>query len=103
MGGGARANVLASGAAVASAATWDDLAVNVGTARETSVNELARKMMGAVGIEVPIEYAPARAGELMRSAVAVHKAATALGWRPEASLEDGLRRTYEWISGAEGA
>jgi UDP-glucose 4-epimerase len=99
----ARANVLASETAVALPATLDDLAVNVGTACETSVNDLARKMMRAVGIEVPIEYAPARAGELMRSAVAVDKAATALGWRPEASLDDGLRRTYEWISGVEAA
>jgi UDP-glucose 4-epimerase len=99
----ARANVLASEAAVAPPTTLDDLAVNVGTASETSVNDLARRMMGAVGIEVPIEYAPARAGELVRSAVAVQKAATALGWQPEASLDEGLRQTYEWISEAEAA
>jgi UDP-glucose 4-epimerase len=99
----ARANVLASEAAVARPAVLDDLAVNIGTAHETSVNELARTMMRAVGIDVPIEYAPARAGELMRSAVAVDKAATAIRWRPEVSLGEGLRRTYDWISAVEAA
>jgi UDP-glucose 4-epimerase len=99
----ARASVLASEAPVGPPGSLDDAAVNIGTTVETSVNDLARTMMRAVGVAVPIEYAPARAGELMRSAVAIGKAATAIGWRPEVPLGDGLRRTYEWISGVEAA
>jgi UDP-glucose 4-epimerase len=99
----ARANVLASEAPLGPTGALDDAAVNIGTTLETSVNGLAQAMMRAVGVTVPLEHAPARAGELMRSAVAITKAATAIGWRPEVPLGDGLRRTYEWISGVEAA
>lgn len=99
----ARASVLASEAPVGPPGSLDDAAVNIGTTVETSVNDLARTMMRAVGIEVPIAHEPARAGELRRSAVAIAKAATAIGWRPEVALGAGLRRTYEWISGLEAA
>jgi UDP-glucose 4-epimerase len=99
----ARANVLASEVPVAPPRALDDAAVNIGTMRETSVNTLARSMMRAAGVDVPIERAPARAGELMRSAVATAKAAATLGWQPAVSLEDGLRRTYEWIREVEAA
>jgi UDP-glucose 4-epimerase len=94
----ARANVLATDAPPVPPRALDDLALNVGTGIETDVNQLAAAMMRAAGVEVPVEHAPARPGELQRSAVAVSRAAT-LGWRPEVPLADGLRRTYEWIAG----
>jgi nucleoside-diphosphate-sugar epimerase len=58
--------------------------------------------MAAAGVTVPIERADARAGELLRSAVAIDKAA-GLGWRPQVSLDEGLRRTFEWIRRVEAA
>jgi UDP-glucose 4-epimerase len=99
----ARANMLATEAPARVPAGIDDLAFNVGTGRETSVNDLARTLMASAGVTVPIERAPARAGELQRSAVAADKAARELGWRPEVTLEEGLRRTFEWLGSAEAA
>jgi UDP-glucose 4-epimerase len=99
----ARANLLATEAPALVPTSIDDLAYNVGTGRETSVNDLARTLMASAGVTVPIERAPARAGELQRSAVAAGKAAAELGWRPEVTLEDGLRRTFEWLGSAEAA
>lgn len=99
----ARANVLATDAPPGVPAAIDDLAVNVGTGRETSVNDLARTLMAATGITVPVERAPARPGELKRSAVAVAKAAAELRWRPEIDLSEGLRRTFDWLGSAEAA
>jgi UDP-glucose 4-epimerase len=96
----ARANLLATEAASAPPRSLDDLAVNIGTSRETSVNDLARTMMAAAGVQADIRYAPARSGELRRSAVAIAKAAGALDWCPAVPLAEGLRRTYEWITGA---
>lgn len=63
------------------------------------VNDLAATMMRAAGVEVPVEHAAARPGELQRSAVAIARAADRLDWRPEVPLSEGLRRTYEWIAG----
>ena len=97
----ARANVLATAAAPVPPRALDDLAVNVGTGTETDVNQLAATMMRAAGVAVPVEHAPARAGELQRSAVAVSRAADLLGWRPEVPLVEGLRRTYAWIAGVD--
>lgn len=75
----------------------DDLAFNVGTATETSVNGLAHAMIEAAGADVEVRHAAARPGELQRSAVAIDKAAREWGWRPQHTLADGLARTYEWI------
>ena len=71
---------------------------NVGTGRETSVNELLELCVRVAGKEVEPEFAPARPGELQRSVLDPSRAVDELGWRPERSLEDGLRETWEWIS-----
>jgi nucleoside-diphosphate-sugar epimerase len=48
---------------------------------------------------VEAEAAPARLGELQRSVLDASLAERELGWRPEMTLEDGLRLTWESISG----
>jgi UDP-glucose 4-epimerase len=94
----ARANLLAAQAVLpAPDGTIDAWGVNIGTGVQTSVTELARTMMLAAGVTVPIEHAPARTGELVASALRIEKAAKVLGWRPEVDLREGLRRTYAWI------
>jgi UDP-glucose 4-epimerase len=93
----ARANLAATRCGSSSPTTIDDVAVNIGTSRETSVNTLAQTMISASGVTVPVECAPARAGELARSAVDIQKAAQVLDWKPAVSLEEGLRQTYQWI------
>lgn len=93
----ARANMAATTWSVPAVVTIDDVAFNVGTAIETSVNDLARALFDATGASVPVERAPARAGELRRSAVSWQRAEHELGWRPEVTLREGLRRTYQWI------
>jgi UDP-glucose 4-epimerase len=91
------ANLHATRWPVSPVAAIDDVAVNVGTAVETSVTQLAQAMLSATGVTVPVEHAPARPGELQRSAVSIEKAGREWGWRPEVALGEGLKRTYEWI------
>ena len=92
-------NLLVTTADLSAGGGLDAVAFNVGTGIETSVNTLAKTLIGVAGSETPIEYADARPGELMRSALEC-EATRALGWAPGYDLERGLRETYEFIAGA---
>jgi len=83
--------------ALVRAATVGEGIINIGTGVETSVNELYDAMARATGANDPPSYAPARAGELDRSALAIGRADAELGWRPFTSLEDGVARTLDWF------
>jgi UDP-glucose 4-epimerase len=72
---------------------------NVGTGRETSVVELLGLCQQVAGTSFEPEFAPARPGELQRAVVDPSRAVDELGWRPEHSLEDGLRETWEFFKG----
>ncbi len=78
------------------------LLANIGTGTETSVRELFATMARLTGFEEPAEYAPARPGELQRSALDPTLACAELGWKPLHTLEDGLDRTLAWFRAREG-
>jgi UDP-glucose 4-epimerase len=86
----ARANLLA-------AEKRFDGPLNVGTGVETDVVELYGHLARAAGSTRPPEHAPARLGEQRRSCIDPGAAASAIGWRPEVKLADGLQRTFEWF------
>jgi UDP-glucose 4-epimerase len=80
------------------AAEHDGGVYNIGTGRETSVVELYEICRRVAGKDVEAEFAPPRPGELQRSVLDISRAVDELGWRPEHSLEHGLRETWEWMS-----
>ncbi|MCC6848516.1 MAG: NAD-dependent epimerase/dehydratase family protein [Deltaproteobacteria bacterium] len=71
--------------------------VNVGTGIETDVTTLYAHLRVLTGSPHPAQHGPAKAGEQRRSVIAIGRAAEVLGWRPEISLEEGLRRTVEFF------
>jgi UDP-glucose 4-epimerase len=74
---------------------------NVGSGRETSINELARAVVTAGGGDPAaweIRNAPAQAGDVRRSAADVSAIRRATGWEPRVSLADGLSRTAAWAA-----
>jgi UDP-glucose 4-epimerase len=93
----ARANVLASTAAVPAGATIDDTAFNIATARQTNVLELAELVGQAMSLKPVIELAPARPGELFRSSLDIGKAGKVLGWKPEFGFAEGLPQLVDWF------
>jgi len=72
---------------------------NVGTGRETSVVELLELCQRIAGTSFEAMFMPPRPGEIQRSVVDPSRAVDELGWRPDHSLEDGLRETYEFFRG----
>jgi len=79
---------------------------NIGTGREASVLEViaALRRAGSVGEDaLQPEFAPARLGELQRSALDVSRARAELGFTAQADLEDGMRRTLDWARAATAA
>ena len=93
----ARANVLASTAAVPAGKDIDDTAFNIATGKQTNVLELA-EMVGKVMGQTPVvELAAARPGELFRSSLDVGKARRMLNWKPESGFEDGLPQLVDWF------
>jgi UDP-glucose 4-epimerase len=77
--------------------TW-----NIGTGREVSVLELADVIGAAAGRAVEPLFAPARPGELLRSALAAERAERDLGWRPATPLSAGVSAVYRWIEAGAG-
>jgi UDP-glucose 4-epimerase len=77
------------------AGTW-----NIGTGTETSVLRLAELVGEAAGRPFEPAFAPARPGELIRSALDASAAALVLGWKPETSLAEGIRAAYAWAAAA---
>jgi UDP-glucose 4-epimerase len=79
------ANLAAAGSDVAGA-------YNIGTGTETTLLELVSAVAGLDGTaDFRPEFAPARAGEVHRSALEAGRAAEVLGWRAEVPLAAGLR------------
>jgi dTDP-glucose 4,6-dehydratase/UDP-glucose 4-epimerase len=70
---------------------------NIGTSVETSDRELHSLVAAAVGADDAPQFAPVRPGDVPRSALSHAKATKVLGWRPEVTINDGVRRTVEFF------
>jgi len=73
------------------------LTINVGKSQETTVMELFDEMAMQIGYTKKPHFAPARAGEILRSALDIRRARDHLGWEPWTSLRNGLSSTIEWM------
>jgi UDP-glucose 4-epimerase len=65
---------------------------NIGTGKETSVNELISVFSNVLGKEIKPEYAPPRKGEVHRISLDADMAKRELGFVPKYSLEEGIIR-----------
>jgi UDP-glucose 4-epimerase len=70
---------------------------NIGSGEETSVNTLARTMMGLFGFTGSPEYAPERPGEVKNSVSDIAKAKKDFAYTPEYTLEKGLQEMGEFF------
>ncbi len=71
---------------------------NVGSGRETSIRDLARKINGLTGNKAGIEYAERRGWDrIPRRLADIGRARSELDYEPSIGLDEGLGRTWEWL------
>jgi UDP-glucose 4-epimerase len=87
----ARANLLAA------ASSASDEVFNVASGVETSLNDLARALLGVMGSSLSVEYGPERAvNPVPRRLAGTSSARERLGFQAKVGLEEGLRRLVAW-------
>lgn len=80
--------------------------INIGSGREISIRKLVEKIAKITGNNIKVEndrqrIRPAES-EVYRLCADNTKAQKLLGWKPKIPLEEGLRRTAEWLKENQG-
>jgi len=70
--------------------------VNIGSEEMVTINELAHSIMNIAGKRLRIRHVPGPLGVRGRNSDN-RLISQKLGWAPSQSLQDGLRKTYQWI------
>jgi len=70
--------------------------INAGVGEDLAISELAEKIQQTVGSTNSVVYDASKPDGTPRKLVDVERLFS-LGWRPSVSLEEGLRRTYDWF------
>jgi UDP-glucose 4-epimerase len=87
----ARSNILAAHAPVS------DIAFNIASGTETSLNDLAIALARVMGSDLRPEYGPERkVNAVPRRLADTRRAAEQLGFRSQISLDEGLRKLVAW-------
>jgi GDP-L-fucose synthase len=70
--------------------------LNIGTGVGTTIQELAELLRRATGYKGNIRWDASKPDGAMKKVLDVSRMKLFLGWEPQTSLEDGLRKTIEW-------
>jgi UDP-glucose 4-epimerase len=71
---------------------------NIGSGIGTSISELIERLVRTTSVSPMVEYADGRAYDVPANVLDIRLAEQALGWRPLISMEEGLRRTWDWVT-----
>lgn len=71
---------------------------NVGTGRSVTILNLVSALGQLFETHVTPKHIPARAGDVRFSRARIEKIQKALGYEPDVSLEEGLKRTLDWYA-----
>jgi len=72
--------------------------INLGGSETTQLKELIAGIGRALSIEPEIERLPMQPGDVKRTYADITKAHTLLGYRPETSIEEGLKKFADWVT-----
>jgi GDP-L-fucose synthase len=71
--------------------------INVGAAEDISIRDLAALVQRVVGYRGEVLFDPSKPDGTPRKLLDSSRV-RAFGWRPRISLEEGIRKTYEWYT-----
>lgn len=70
---------------------------NIGGGAGYSLKEMLGHLEAVTGIRPRPRYDPGRPTDVPYNCLDITRARQALGWEPATRLQDGLRRTYQWL------
>ncbi|MHC4870290.1 MAG: SDR family oxidoreductase [Planctomycetota bacterium] len=71
--------------------------VNIACGKRIDLNELVKKLNNILGTDITPEYGPSAKGDVKHSLADISKAAELIGYEPIVNLDDGLKKTAEWV------
>lgn len=72
---------------------------NIACGDQTTLLQLFESLRKEAGTDLQPNLGPERIGDVKHSLADISKAKELLGYSPEVSIEDGLRKTFEWYKG----
>lgn len=71
---------------------------NVGSGRAESLNELVNTIRKVTGRKFDVNYTEARKIDVPVNVLDIGKIGGTLDWRPATGLEEGIRKTWQWLT-----
>lgn len=71
--------------------------LNIGTGKETNVNEIFEEIRKITAKDIKPVHGPAKPGEQKKSCLSFGLAKQVLGWQAKVGLEDGLKKTVDYF------
>ncbi|MBZ0090887.1 MAG: NAD-dependent epimerase/dehydratase family protein [Sulfuricellaceae bacterium] len=75
----------------------DNGTYNLGSGRRYSINQVRRIVEQVAGVGLKTAYHPAREIDVRAVVLDISRIEARLSWKPGISLDEGVRRTWEWL------
>ena len=74
--------------------------LNIGSGSGTPIVKVAAEILGLMGdpVKLLVGAIQTRPDEIMEMSADISKTRKSLGWEPQVSLEEGLRKSIEWFT-----
>lgn len=92
------ANVVAANLLACTAPGIGGEVFNVACGGRITLNTLLQQINRITGKDIRANHADSRPGDIRDSQADIEKAGARMGYRPQVSFEDGLKKTVEWYS-----
>ena len=72
--------------------------INIACGQKYTLLDLIAAINEAANVDLPVEFAPARAGDVKYSLADIEAARNLLGYEPTVPFAEGILRTFDWYS-----